>query len=96
MNCGRGSRRIERHAEDEMDCMLTYSDLKKREVINVVDGARLGCVCDLELEIPSGRAVAIVVPGPGRLFGLLRGDPIVIPFHRIKKFGEDVILVEIC
>lgn len=80
-----------------MDDMLCYSELKRREVINVVDGARLGCVCDLELELPGGCIRAIVVPGPTRFFGLLRGrDPIVIPFHRIKKFGEDVILVEIC
>ena len=82
--------------EGRMDCTICYSDLKKRDVINIVDGARLGCVCDLELEVPGGRVLAIIVPGPMRFFGLLRGDPISIPFSRIKKFGEDVILVEIC
>ena len=86
------------HEERSMtDGICTYRELKRREVINIIDGARLGCVCDLEFELLSGRIRAIVVPGPSRFFGLLRsGDPIVIPFYRIKKFGEDVILVEIC
>ncbi|MDO4851862.1 MAG: YlmC/YmxH family sporulation protein [Clostridia bacterium] len=80
-----------------MEQKLTFSDLKSREVINIADGARLGCVCDLELEIPSGRILALIVPGESKWFGLLKGDDgLIIPYHRIKKFGEDVILVELC
>lgn len=80
-----------------MERQLTFSELKRLEVVNIIDGARLGCVCDLELEIPSGRVLSILVPGETRFFGLFRrGDPIVIPFCRVKKFGEDVILVELC
>lgn len=80
-----------------MERQMTYSELKKLEVINVVDGARLGCVCDLEIEIPSGRILSLIVPGETRFFGWFkRGDPVVIPFYRVKKFGEDVILVELC
>ena len=80
-----------------MDCKITFSDLKSREVINISDGARLGCVCDLELELPSGRVLALIVPGESKWFGLLkRDDGLIIPVHRIKKFGEDVILVELC
>ena len=74
----------------------SYCDLKRKEVINVCDGARLGTICDLELDACTGTLLAIVVPGPPRCFGLLRGgDEFVIPFCRIKKLGEDVILVEI-
>lgn len=80
-----------------MERQMTYSELKKLEVINVVDGARLGCVCDLEIEIPSGRILSLIVPGETRFFGWFKcGDPVVIPFCRVKKFGEDVILVELC
>ena len=80
-----------------MDCKITFSDLKSREVINISDGARLGCVSDLELELPSGRVLALVVPGESKWFGLLKADDgLIIPIHRIKKFGEDVILVELC
>lgn len=74
----------------------TYSELRTKEVINVCDGARLGVICDLELDACDGRVLAIVVPGPSRCFGLLRSsEELVIPFCKLKKIGEDVILVEI-
>ena len=74
----------------------TFSELSKKEVINICDGARLGHVCDMELDACSGTILSLVVPGQLRLFGLLRSeDACIIPFCRIKKIGEDVILVEI-
>lgn len=74
----------------------TFEELRHKEVINVCDGARLGCICDLEINICDGCILAIVVPGPPRCFGLLRSsEDFVIPFSWIKKLGEDVILVEI-
>lgn len=79
-----------------MDIKTTYSELRTREVINVCDGARLGCVCDLELNAVTGQVLAIVVPGENRLFGILKGrEGMSIPYCAIKKFGEDVILVEL-
>ena len=75
---------------------VTYCELRQKEVINVCDGARLGPICDLELDACAGTVLAIVVPGPTRCFGLIRSaEELVIPFCRIKKIGEDVILVEI-
>ncbi len=74
----------------------TYCELRRKEVINICDGARLGMICDLELDGCAGTVLAIVVPGPCRCFGLLRSnEELVIPFCKIKKIGEDVILVEI-
>ena len=74
----------------------SFCELRHKDVINVCDGARLGMICDLELDACSGAVLAIVVPGPSRCFGLLRAaDELVIPFCKIKKIGEDVILVEI-
>ena len=71
-------------------------DLKCKEVINICDGARLGCICDLELDPCSGCISAIIVPGPARLWGILRSDEeLVIPYCKINKIGDDVILVEI-
>lgn len=55
----------------------------------------MGCICDLEIEEGSGLIRSIVVPGPPRLFGLLRSDEeLVIPFCKISKIGDDVILVD--
>ncbi len=74
----------------------TFCELRTKEVINVCDGARLGLICDLELDLCTGCLIAVIVPGQPRCFGLLRGgEELVIPFTKLKKIGEDVILVEI-
>ena len=74
----------------------TYSELRRKEIINVCDGARLGCVCDLELDDCTGVISAIVVPGQTRFFGLFRGsEELVIPYCKIQKIGDDVILVQV-
>ena len=59
----------------------TFCELREKEIINICDGARLGCIC---------------VPGPSRFLGLLRNsEELVIPFCKIQKIGDDVILVDI-
>jgi len=75
--------------------MLKTSDLKLKEVINVLDGKRLGTITDIEIDVDTGRLTAIVVPGTGKFLGLFgRNDDIVIPWEKINKIGSDVILVE--
>lgn len=75
--------------------MLKTSDLKLKEVINVLDGRRLGAITDIEIDIDSGRLTAIVVPGAGKFLGFFgRNEDIVIPWDKINKIGTDVILVE--
>lgn len=76
--------------------MLTKtSELREREVVNILDGRRLGLASDLEIEAETGRIKAIVVPGPGKFLWLFgKNDEFVIPWERIRKIGVDVILVE--
>ncbi len=72
-----------------------FSALRCREVINVSDGCRLGYASDLELELETGRVVALVVPCPGRFFGFFGSrEEYVIPWHCIRKIGDDIILVD--
>lgn len=67
-------------------------DFREKEVINVADGKRLGCVSELEFDICDGKITAIVVLVPaGGLFG--GKCRVVIPWDRIDRIGEDVILV---
>ncbi|AUG57987.1 MAG TPA: YlmC/YmxH family sporulation protein [Ruminiclostridium sp.] len=76
--------------------MNRTSDFRQKEVINISDGKRLGFVCDVEIDLKSGRLESIVIPGGNRLFGILGKDSeYIIPWERIKKIGEDIILVEI-
>ena len=73
-----------------------FSSLRCKEVINVSDGSRLGYVSDLELDLESGRVLALVVPCPGRFFGLLGSkEEYVIPWSCIRRIGGDIILVDV-
>ena len=72
----------------------TFCELRRKEVINICDGARLGCISDLELDDCTGCISAIVVPGQSRMFGILKSDEeLVIPYCKIRNIGDDVILV---
>lgn len=74
-----------------MECVKGES-FRDKEVINSCDGRRLGCVSDIEFDVCDGRITAIVVPLKGGFFGC--GEEIVIPWQKIQKIGEDVILVD--
>jgi len=76
--------------------MIKTSDLKQREVINIVDGKRLGFVTDLDIDLEQAKIRAIIVPAQTRVLGLFsRGGDYVIPWEQIRKIGSDVILVEL-
>ncbi|HHY75196.1 MAG TPA: YlmC/YmxH family sporulation protein [Firmicutes bacterium] len=76
--------------------MIRASDLATRDVVNTVDGRRLGNIVDLELDLATGRILAVIVPGQPKMLGVFgRSDDYVVPWENIKKIGEDVILVEL-
>lgn len=76
--------------------MLKVSELRVREVVNVLDGRRLGYIGDMDIELESGRIRALVVPGQSKVLGLFGKDTeIYIPWDRVVKIGADVILVEL-
>ena len=76
--------------------MDTYLDLREKAVVNTCDGRLLGHICDLHIDCCTGCILCIVVPGPCRCFGLIRAEAdYIIPWRRICKIGEDVILVDI-
>ena len=71
------------------------TELNCKEVICVADGRRLGFISDVEIEIPSGNVLSIIVPGPCRILGMLgRRDDYVIPWNCIKRIGPDIVLVD--
>ena len=76
--------------------MLRIADMKHKEIINTVDGSRLGYICDVELDWEKGVINKVIVPGPGKVMGLFgRNLEYAIPWDKIKKIGEDIILVEL-
>ncbi len=74
---------------------MKISDFQTKDVINIVDGKKLGQITDLELDLRQGRIDSIVVPQYTRFMGLFGsgGTEIVIPWRNIVKIGADVVLV---
>ena len=75
---------------------MRFLDLRDKEIINISNGHRLGCVYDLEIEFPKGELRALIVPGPARFFGLFGREPdFLIPVDSVTCLGQDIILVNI-
>ena len=75
---------------------LTFCQLRCKEIVNVVDGRRLGRLIDLIIDAKTCRIRGIVAPSCERRLFLFRSrNEIFIPWERIKKIGEDTILVEL-
>jgi len=76
-----------------MGCCI--NDLRDKDVINICDGRKLGCVDDVEVDVNTGRLVSIIVPCDGRFFGFGKTKNLVILWDSIEKIGDDTILVKI-
>jgi YlmC/YmxH family sporulation protein len=75
-----------------MLCRIT--DMHDKEVINVCDGTRLGCVDDVEVDTCTAQLVAIVIHGRSKCMGLMgHEEDIVIGWKEIEVIGEETILV---
>ena len=76
------------------ECMeFTFSDLRRKEVVNTQDGRKLGRACDVVLCYPENRWLGIVVPGENGFFR--KRSELFIDLKQIVKIGEDVILVNV-
>ena len=75
---------------------MTFTELKQKDVVNICDGRRLGKPIDLVLN-ESACVDALVVPVPGGIFTFLKQDKegCMVPWNRILRIGDDVILVEL-
>ncbi len=74
---------------------MTLAELRTKEVVNILNGKRLGKVMDIEFH-PADRCVtALVVPAQPSLIQSLRGEKcgVAIPWEDVKRIGDDVVLV---
>ncbi|MBM7644279.1 YlmC/YmxH family sporulation protein [Scopulibacillus daqui] len=74
--------------------MAKISDFQAKEVVNVENGKRLGHIGDLDVNLTSGKIESLIIPGAGKMMGLLgRDNDVTIPWRNIVRIGADVILV---
>jgi len=75
---------------------ITFTELRNKEVINVLSGKSLGNICDMVIDLRKNCVIGFIVPGSKSFLNLFGSkQDLFIPFCNICKVGEDVILVEI-
>ncbi|MGI6773167.1 MAG: YlmC/YmxH family sporulation protein [Clostridiales bacterium] len=75
------------------NCCL--NDLFRKEVINIDTGNRYGFVCDVEVNVCTGRISAIILYGKNKFWGFGgREDDKRIPWEDIVVIGDETILVK--
>ena len=72
---------------------IKYSELKKKEVFNILTGENYGKIQDAILDGKTGKIEIIIVPGKKSSF--LNCESLEIKFCDIEKIGRDAILVKI-
>ena len=73
---------------------MNTEGFEEKDVIDVTCGKRIGCVTALEFDPCDGRITGVVVSGDAGFLGFCKREKTVIPWCKIKKIGEDVILVD--
>ena len=74
----------------------SFTELRNKEVINVLSGKLLGNINDIVIDLRRNCVLGFMVPGGKCFLNIFRPpQEIFIPFNNVCKIGEDVILVEI-
>ena len=73
---------------------ITSAQLRQKDVINLCDGTRLGCIIEIEFDTCSGQICSFILSSGG-LFSFSKDCKVVLPWNRIECIGEDAVLVKI-
>lgn len=77
---------------------VRLSELVGKEIVNIVNGSRLGVIgeSDLTINIDSGQILHIILPRRANMLNFwVDRQSMVIPWDLVRKVGEDVIIVEL-
>lgn len=75
---------------------MRYKDISGKEIVDIVEGVRLGVLgqTDIEIQVNTGQINAFIIPNYKWLGLKKEGVVSKIPWHSIKKIGEDMIMIE--
>lgn len=75
---------------------IEYCELRQKDVVSVTDGKKLGRIIDCLIDASCGQILGIILPSE-KSFAIFRnGEVAFVPWNKIVKIGDDVILVDIC
>ena len=72
---------------------MNLSDLQNKDIINVLDGKKIGSIIDAHFDVATGHIDKLIIEPSKSLFSL-KNNSFEIEYNKIKKIGEDVILIE--
>lgn len=76
---------------------MNYSELRRKEVVNMRNCKKLGHVTDLDFDPCTGCICSIKVSHCFPFFPFFQlEEDLVIPFQKIRQIGPDIIIVETC
>ncbi|GGC80730.1 hypothetical protein GCM10007216_09130 [Thalassobacillus devorans] len=74
---------------------MMISELQLKDIIALETGERLGQIADLDIDVNTGKVIAIIITLKGKMMGLFgKDEEAVIPWDQIINIGTDVILVK--
>lgn len=74
--------------------MIRISEFQLKDIVNTVDGKKLGSIGDIDINLHTGKIESISVSTGKMMSFFNKVEDIQIPWQKIKMIGEDVILVE--
>jgi YlmC/YmxH family sporulation protein len=80
--------------KEEAIIMTRISEFQIKDVVNVVDGKKLGNIGDIEINLQSGHLDSLLIARSGKMLGFFgKEEEVRIKWSQIVKIGADVILV---
>ena len=74
---------------------MRLSELQNKDVINIIDGKKVGNIIDIDIE-SNGKMNSLIVEKSKFFVSMFSNkNELEIKWDQIEKIGEDVILVEI-
>lgn len=73
---------------------MLLGELQSKDVVNVVDGSKLGKIADMEIEASTGKILSIIVQPYTRMMSFFSSsNSVIIPWNQIIKIGGEVVIV---
>ena len=74
---------------------MRLSDLQHKDVINIVDGKKMGNIIDVDIT-PNGELVSLIVEKHKFFFSWFGNhNEVSVKWAQLEKIGNDVILVKV-
>lgn len=72
---------------------MFFSELCLKDVVNVVDGEKLGKIIDVDIDTVDGKIISITVSKHLKLNKFFNKNEIIIPYKQVVKIGGEIIIV---